>query len=204
MTLPRTPSSGPGVPYSFRGESRFTSALCSPATLSGLSPGPQRQRTIPLRALAPSEYADRENPDERYAPEALLDRQALREELTAALTELSPEQRQILLLREVGGLRYDEIASALSLESGTVKSRIFRARQALCEILQRGGNFSARASSKKAKGGVRDEVLRAIPGRDQRLWTASCRGGERHSGRTSPHVPNAGRYTTPLQRTTEG
>ncbi len=147
---------------SFRGESRFSVwlyRLTSNICLDFLR-ARQRQRTIPLSALAPeAEDAEPEIPDERYAPEALLDRQALREELTAALTELSPEQRQILLLREVGGLRYDEIASALSLESGTVKSRIFRARQALCEILQRGGNFSARASSKKAKGGVRDEVL---------------------------------------------
>ena len=147
---------------SFRGESRFSVwlyRLTSNVCLDFLR-ARQRQRTIPLSALAPeAEDAEPEIPDERYAPETLLEKQTLREELRAALAELPLEQRQILLLREVGGLRYDEIAAALSLESGTVKSRIFRARRALCEILQRSGNFSAFPSSKKAKGGVRDEVL---------------------------------------------
>ena len=60
--------------------------------------------------------------------------------------------REVLLLREVGGLSYDEIAASLSLEEGTVKSRIFRARKKLCKILSGDGNFPAEISSDKAKG----------------------------------------------------
>jgi RNA polymerase sigma-70 factor (ECF subfamily) len=41
------------------------------------------------------------------------------------------EQRTALILREVDGLRYDEIAYSLDIAVGTVKSRLTRARQAL-------------------------------------------------------------------------
>lgn len=63
------------------------------------------------------------------------------EALQRALEQLSPEHRQVLLLRVVQQMSYDEIAQALSLESGTVKSRISRARRQLREILLRQGNF---------------------------------------------------------------
>lgn len=63
------------------------------------------------------------------------------EALQRALDHLSSEHRQVLLLRVVQQLSYDEIAQALSLESGTVKSRISRARRQLREILLRQGNF---------------------------------------------------------------
>ena len=57
------------------------------------------------------------------------------------------------LLREIQGLSYDEIAQALSLEVGTVKSRIFRARKRLCTFLIDDGNISDFSSSGKMKGG---------------------------------------------------
>ena len=78
--------------------------------------------------------------------------QELRRALERALQQLADDQRQILLLREVGGLSYDEIARELDLEAGTVKSRIFRARKKLCKLLMEDGNFSPFSSSNQAKG----------------------------------------------------
>ena len=92
-----------------------------------------------------------EIPDLRYQPEKELEKQALREELVHALDALSPEHREILVLREINGLSYDEIAEALDLECGTVKSRICRAREKLCRLLAKGGNNPSRRASKGKK-----------------------------------------------------
>ena len=53
----------------------------------------------------------------------------------AALGELSMEHRQILVLREIDGCRYDEIAEILDLPVGTVRSRLFRARLEMRDLL---------------------------------------------------------------------
>ena len=76
----------------------------------------------------------------------------LRRRVRAALARLPDDFRQVLLLRELGGLSYDEIAAALSLEVGTVKSRLNRARKKLCTALLESGNFSDRFPSKQGKG----------------------------------------------------
>jgi RNA polymerase sigma-70 factor (ECF subfamily) len=55
--------------------------------------------------------------------------------LKTAIQHLPFEQRTALVLREVEGLRYEEIAFSLGLPVGTVKSRLTRARQALREEL---------------------------------------------------------------------
>lgn len=81
-----------------------------------------------------------ERPDPQQ-PELLAEQREQQEALQRALDQLSPEHRQVLLLRVVQQLSYDEIAQSLSLESGTVKSRISRARRQLREILLRQGNF---------------------------------------------------------------
>ena len=91
--------------------------------------------------------------DESQSPELLLDRKLTRDSVRRVLDSLPPDYRQILLLREIQGLSYDEIAQALSLEVGTVKSRIFRARKRLCTFLIDDGNISDFSSSGKMKGG---------------------------------------------------
>ena len=78
----------------------------------------------------------------------------VREAVRRGLEQLTPEYREILLLREINGLSYDEIGRALNLEDGTVKSRIFRARKKLCEILVREGNIPGQGASNERKGGV--------------------------------------------------
>ena len=88
-----------------------------------------------------------EVPDNRHTPEHELERKELRHAVGQALLQLSDEHRKILVLREVEGLSYTEIADLLSLEEGTVKSRIARARLALRNILKKDGNFSPPSSS---------------------------------------------------------
>lgn len=91
--------------------------------------------------------------DESQSPELLLDRTLTRESVRRGLESLPPEYRQILLLREIQGLSYEEISGALRIEVGTVKSRIFRARKKLCEFLLDDGNISEFTTSGIVEGG---------------------------------------------------
>lgn len=93
--------------------------------------------------------------DESQSPEVLLERGLTRDAVRRGLNTLPPDFRQILLLREIQGLSYEEIARALGLEAGTVKSRIFRARKRLCAFLIEDGNIPEYSSSIKKEGGDR-------------------------------------------------
>lgn len=64
-------------------------------------------------------------------PDRELNRKELGARLRAAIQRLPFEQRTALVLREIEGMRYEEIAYSLGLPVGTVKSRLTRARQAL-------------------------------------------------------------------------
>ena len=77
-------------------------------------------------------------PDPAPSPQDAAERQELREEIERGLSALSPEHREVLLLRQMQGLSYQEIGAALSLEEGTVKSRISRAKRQLRTILAEG------------------------------------------------------------------
>lgn len=85
-------------------------------------------------------------------PEAAAENQELREELQIALAQLSEEHRRVVLLRDVAGLTYADIAHTLGLEEGTVKSRLARARAGLRKILLERGNISLSTPSKQAEG----------------------------------------------------
>jgi RNA polymerase sigma-70 factor (ECF subfamily) len=70
------------------------------------------------------------------APDRLFARKELGRRLWAALEGLPFDQRSVVVLREIDGLSYEEIAFSLGVTLGTVKSRLTRARQALRSVLQ--------------------------------------------------------------------
>lgn len=141
---------------SFRGDSKFSVWLYRIATNVCLDFLRSRSRkpTVSLSVEDnEGEEVQLDVADESQSPELLLDRQMTRESVRRGLETLSPEYRQILLLREIQGLSYDEISQALGLEVGTVKSRIFRARKKLCAFLLQDGNIPEFASSVRTEGG---------------------------------------------------
>ena len=99
------------------------------------------------------EDSERPIPDTAPTPEEHLDNRELGRELAAALDEVSEEHRRIVLLRDVSGLSYTEIAEVLEISEGTVKSRLSRARIALRTVLLRRGNLLPSAASNGTKGG---------------------------------------------------
>lgn len=69
--------------------------------------------------------------DNGASPERALGRKELATRIWAALDDLPFEQRTAIVLREVDGMSYDEIAYSLGVAVGTVKSRLARARETL-------------------------------------------------------------------------
>ena len=142
----------------FRGDSKFsvwlyrlTSNICIDFLRSR---GKKRTVSMTWAGDEGEDAGELEIPDETWSPESQLERSLTRESVRRGLESLSPQYREILLLREINGLSYAEIAGALSLEEGTVKSRIFRARKKLCDFLLREGNISLPEASESAKGGA--------------------------------------------------
>ena len=69
-------------------------------------------------------------------PESILQSRQIGDTINAAMADLPEELRSAILLREIEGLSYEEIAEAMSCPIGTVRSRIFRAREAVAAKLR--------------------------------------------------------------------
>ncbi len=94
--------------------------------------------------------------DSGPGPQEAAEGAELRRAVAAGLARLSDDHRQVLVLRELQELSYEEIARMLDIDLGTVKSRISRARSALRRILLESGNLSGYLPSNTAetrKGG---------------------------------------------------
>lgn len=69
-------------------------------------------------------------------PEAILASRQVAETINAAMAELSEDLRTAIMLREVEGMSYEDIAQSMGCPVGTVRSRIFRARDAIARKLR--------------------------------------------------------------------
>jgi RNA polymerase sigma-70 factor (ECF subfamily) len=110
-----------------------------------------RRPTVSLEATLEADHED-DAPTDARLPKSLIEKSwepeqiALRaeaiEQIQRSLLKLVPEQRLALILSDIQGLPYDEIARVMETSLGTVKSRIFRARAHLRAILSREGELS--------------------------------------------------------------
>lgn len=108
----------------------------------------KRRPTVSLtKADDDGEEAQLEIADPGKSPEELLEAAEDRAALVKAMNELPVDYRQILTMRAINDMSYTEIAEALALPEGTVKSRLSRARLALRNILVKNGNKNDSASS---------------------------------------------------------
>ena len=137
-----------GLPF-FRGDSSFSTwlyRLASNACVDLL-----RRENRHRDAAGPSlndEELNLDVTDTAPTPHEAAERTELREQIEAGLAALPEEYRQVLVLREMHQQSYDEIADILSLDVGTVKSRISRGRKKLRNFLLESGNFFILSPSK--------------------------------------------------------
>ncbi len=129
----------------FRGESAFYTWLYRIAvnTAKKALIGLQRDPVITESALA-SLDDDEEGGASRVenelsdgeTPESVMASRQVAETVNAAIESLSDDLRQAIVLREIEGLSYDDIAELMGCPIGTVRSRIFRAREAIAQRLR--------------------------------------------------------------------
>ncbi len=139
---------------SFQGDSRFSVwlyRLTSNVCIDILRKKRRRTEVSLTVVNDEDEESELEIPDERFSPDAVLDKSERVRAVREGLQKLPEEYRRILTLREISGMSYEELADTLELELGTVKSKLFRARKKLCSILMESGNFSETDASKGRK-----------------------------------------------------
>ena len=87
------------------------------------------------------ETHDIEIPDVRDLPEDSALRRELRGSIAEGVNALNKQHREILVMREITGMSYSEIAETLNISDGTVKSRLARARLNLANFLVKKGTL---------------------------------------------------------------
>jgi RNA polymerase sigma-70 factor, ECF subfamily len=117
----------------FRGDAKLSTwlyAITSRLCLNRLASGERRMARQGEDALLRLS-------DAGPRPDAALERRELETALGRAIAELPEDRRIVVVLRDLEGLSYEEIAQVLELELGTVRSRLYRARADLKEKLER-------------------------------------------------------------------
>ena len=125
----------------WRGECRFATwiyKVCVNASLDFLRRAPEETESLSGRPDEDGEERPLEIADESVSasPESSLEQNETTMAVRRAIAKLPDDQRQIVVLRDIDGYTYEEIAEMLSLGLGTVKSRINRARVRLKALLE--------------------------------------------------------------------
>jgi RNA polymerase sigma-70 factor (ECF subfamily) len=118
----------------FRGDSAFYTWLYRIAintAKNALVSSKRRPIDYDLDLQDPEQYDMAARLKDSETPEGLLLTDEIRETVNAAIADLPEDLRTAIVLREIDGLSYEEIAAAMDCPVGTVRSRIFRAREAI-------------------------------------------------------------------------
>jgi RNA polymerase sigma-70 factor (ECF subfamily) len=123
----------------FRGESQFYTWLYRIAVNTAKKALAEGAREVTLRDGS-SEDGETSSVDEHLSdletPEAVLAGRQVVRTVNAAIDELPEDLRTAIALREIEGMSYEDIARAMGCPVGTVRSRIFRAREAIARRLR--------------------------------------------------------------------
>jgi RNA polymerase sigma-70 factor (ECF subfamily) len=124
---------------SFRGESAFYTWLYRIAintAKNALVANRRRPVDFDLDLQDPEQYERQARLKDDATPEGVLLTDEIREVVERAMEQLPEDLRTAIVLRELEGMSYEEIAEAMDCPVGTVRSRIFRAREAIDKKLK--------------------------------------------------------------------
>ena len=124
---------------SFRGDSAFYTWLYRIAintAKNALVSNRRRPVDFDLDLQDPEQYDRHSRLKESDTPEGVLLTEEIRQVVEHAMEQLPEDLRTAIVLRELEGLSYEEIAEAMDCPVGTVRSRIFRAREAIDKKLK--------------------------------------------------------------------
>jgi RNA polymerase sigma-70 factor (ECF subfamily) len=124
---------------SFRGESKFSTWLHRIGVNAALSFLAAERTRIPLYESSLNKNTNEPIVPQivnNESPERLLATRQIGETVSSMLKKLPEELRTAITLREIDGLSYEEIANIMDCPVGTVRSRIFRARERISEALR--------------------------------------------------------------------
>lgn len=123
----------------FRGDSAFYTWLYRITINTAKNYLQSRGRRAPLHDVNvddEEQFVADVNFENNASPEALMQREQLKEVIFKCMAQLPDELQQAIKLREIDGMSYEDIAIAMNCPIGTVRSRIFRAREAIDKQIQ--------------------------------------------------------------------
>ncbi len=123
----------------FRGDSQFYTWMYRIAVNTAKNYLVSRKRRTPTRDIDIEDaefFTDESSMQDISSPDALLQRDQLKKVVFDAIDDLPDELRRAITLRELEGLSYEDIAAVMDCPIGTVRSRIFRAREAIERKMQ--------------------------------------------------------------------
>ena len=125
---------------SFRGDSAFYTWLyrigINTAKNYLVALGRRAPTTTEFDAEEAESFDDADNLRDNNTPDAMLQSKEIGEAVNRAMEALPEELRTAITLREIEGLSYEDIANVMACPIGTVRSRIFRARDAIAAELR--------------------------------------------------------------------
>lgn len=120
--------------HTFKGDAEFFTWLYRITFNAAISMKRKKRPSVNLESGGEGGF-EPDDPSEYVKPGSAIERSEDERQLNAAIAKLSPEHREVLLMKDIDGLKYEDIADVLGVPIGTIRSRLHRARLELRDLL---------------------------------------------------------------------
>lgn len=148
--------------HSFKGDAEFFTWLYRIAFNTAISLKRKKRPSVSLDSHTRETGLDPDDPSDYVKPSAAIERTEDERQLHDAIARLSAEHRDVLVLKDLEGMKYEEIAEVLGVPIGTIRSRLHRARLELRDLL----TSPEERSEAAGQGGGSTQPTKATNGRN--------------------------------------